>query len=91
MPFRHALATAQYTATWAPSGTAADPFDRYVRGFRATLGHWLGQSAYANYADASITDYGPAYWGANYPRLQQVKKQYDPHQLFSFAQSVRPS
>ena len=91
VPFRHALATAQYTATWASGATPPDAFDRYVRGFRATMGHWLGQDAYVNYADASITNFGAAYWGANYPRLQQVKQQYDPHQLFSFAQSVRPS
>ena len=91
VPFRRALATAQYTATWASGTTAPDPFDRYVRDFRAAMGHWLGQDAYVNYADASIANFGNAYWGANYPRLQQVKHQYDPHQLFSFAQSVRPA
>ena len=91
VPFRHALATAQYTATWASGGTAPDPFDRYVRGFRATLGRWLGLSAYANYADAAIADYGQAYWGQNYARLQRAKKQYDPNEVFTFAQAVRPA
>ncbi len=90
-PYRRALAVAQYTATWASGGTSAAPFDRYVRGFRSTMSRWLGAGAYVNYADASITDYGAAYWGANYPRLQQVKKQYDPHELFTFAQAVRPA
>ena len=90
-PYRRALATAQYTATWASGQTAPEPFDRYVRGFRSSMSRWLGAAAYANYADASIVDYGPAYWGPNYPRLQQVKKQYDPHQLFTFAQAVRPA
>ena len=90
VPYRRALAVAQYTATWASGRTSAEPFDRYVRGFRSTMSRWLGAAAYANYADASITDYGSAYWGANYPRLQQVKHQYDPHQLFTFAQAVRP-
>jgi FAD/FMN-containing dehydrogenase len=90
-PYRRALATVQYTATWASGRTSPDPFDRYVRGFRSTMSRWLGAAAYANYADASITDYGTAYWGANYPRLQQVKQKYDPHQLFTFAQAVRPA
>ncbi len=94
-PYRSALASVQYTATWpggAPAtGSAAAPYDAYVRGFRATMSRWLGSSAYANYADASIADYGPAYWGANYPRLQQVKKQYDPGRLFTFAQAVQPA
>ncbi|MDQ6938204.1 MAG: FAD-binding protein, partial [Actinomycetota bacterium] len=90
---RRAQAIVQYTATW-PAGTpaggsAAAPYDSYVRRFRATMSRWLGTSAYCNYADPSIADYGPAYWGANYPRLQQVKAHYDPDGRFSFAQSVR--
>jgi hypothetical protein len=92
-PYRHAVASIQYTATWgatAPAGpTAAAPFDAYVRGFRAALMPWLGTAAYVNYADASITDYGIAYWGANYARLRQVKAHYDPGDLFTFAQSVK--
>ncbi|MEP6598633.1 MAG: BBE domain-containing protein [Actinomycetota bacterium] len=49
---------------------------------------WLGSSAYFNYADPSIIDYPTAYWGDNVPRLQQVKRSYDPHNVFSFPQSV---
>ncbi len=89
-PWRHALATLQYTATWAygrPPAAAA-PFDSYVRAERRALTPWLGTSAYFNYADPSITDFATAYWGANLPRLQQVKRSYDPHNVFSFPQSV---
>jgi FAD/FMN-containing dehydrogenase len=91
---RQALASVQYTATWsAASGSAAvadpRPFDRYVRGERAALLPWTGNSAYVNYADPSIADYTSAYWGANYARLQSVKKQYDPSNLFAFSQSVK--
>ena len=89
-PYRHALATVQYTATWASGDTPAAPFDAYVRGFRSALAPWLGQSAYVNYADASIADYGSAYWAGNYPRLQTVARAVDPYQLFGFAQSPRP-
>jgi FAD/FMN-containing dehydrogenase len=87
-PHRRALATAQYTATWR-SGSAA-PFDAYVRGFRSAMTPWLGDAAYVNYADASIVDFGNAYWGDNYPRLQAVKRAVDPDGLFSFPQSPRP-
>jgi FAD/FMN-containing dehydrogenase len=91
---RGALASIQYTATWSgASGSAAvadpAPFDRYVRGERAALLAWTGNGAYVNYADPSIADYTSAYWGANYPRLQSVKKQYDPSNLFTFSQSVK--
>ena len=91
---RQALASVQYTATWAPAGASgkvadAAPFDSYVRGERAALSRWTGSGAYVNYADSSIANYPAAYWGANYARLQSVKKQYDPHNLFTFAQAVK--
>ncbi len=88
-PHRKALALVQYTSTYR-TGQSAAPFDSYVRGFRTTMSHWLGNAAYANYADPAIKDYATAYWGANYPKLQQVKRQYDPHSLFDFPQAVRP-
>jgi FAD/FMN-containing dehydrogenase len=88
---RTAFATMQYTATWTDPARSPAGFDTYVRGFRAAMRPWCGDGAYANYADASITDYGPAYWGANYPRLQQVKSTYDPGNLFRFPQSVKPA
>jgi FAD/FMN-containing dehydrogenase len=92
--YRSALATVQYTATWASvtgaSGTADPaPFDTFVRGLRSKLAPWTGAAAYVNYADPAITDYSSAYWGSNYPRLQAVKKTYDPGQLFTYAQAVR--
>jgi FAD/FMN-containing dehydrogenase len=86
---RSAAATAQYTATWTDTGASPARFDAYVRGFRSALAPWLGSAAYVNYADSSITDFGPAYWGSNYPRLRAVKRAYDPHDLFTFRQSVR--
>lgn len=88
---RTAFATVQYTATWQSGTTSAAPFDTYVRGFRKAMGLWLGTGAYVNYADAKITDYQTAYWGAAYPRLQQVKRDVDPSELFTFPQAVRPA
>ena len=88
---REAVATVQYTATWTDPATAPKRFDDYVRGFRAAMTPWFGSGAYVNYADASISDYTSAYWGPNYPRLQQVKTDYDPHNLFTFPQAVRPA
>jgi hypothetical protein len=89
-PWRTALAIVQYTATWNYASATADPspYDNFVHGERQALSPWLGSSAYVNYADASIADFGTAYWGPNLARLKQVKKQYDPANVFTFPQSV---
>ncbi|CAN5663745.1 FAD-binding oxidoreductase [soil metagenome] len=78
---RQALATVQYTATF-PTGTAADA-DTFVRGFRAAMvPHW-GESAYVNYADASLADPERAYFGDNAARLAEVRRSYDPDGFFT--------
>ena len=87
-PWRDALATVQVTATWARGGP--EPHDAYVRSVRRDLLPLLGNHAYSNYADPSIEDYGTAYWGASYPRLQEIKRSVDPGNLFSWPQSVQP-
>jgi hypothetical protein len=89
-PWRSALADVQYTATWpyADAGRDPAPYDDFVQSERRALQPWLGTSAYANYADRTLTDYATAYWGANLPRLSTVKKRYDPYDVFAFPQSV---
>ena len=84
---REALATVQYTGTWdaaAPhAGQAAGIAQSYVSSFRTAMTPSWGEHAYVNYADASLTDPGTAYFGANWPRLQQVRATYDPDGLFT--------
>ncbi len=85
-PHRSALWTVQYTGTF-PDGADPGPIDAYVRGFRAAMTpHW-GDHAYVNYPDASLADPGTAYWGDNLPRLDSIKKKYDPAGFFTQPQS----
>jgi hypothetical protein len=83
---RKALMTVQYTSTF---GVGADPtaYLAYVRGFRAAMTpHW-GNTAYVNYADASLTDAATAYFGDNAARLAQIARKFDPKGLFTQPQA----
>jgi FAD/FMN-containing dehydrogenase len=78
---RGALATVQYTATY--SSGPATPAVTYVRAFRSAMTPTWGNGAYVNYADASLTDYRTAYFGANAGRLAQARATYDPQHFFT--------
>ena len=43
---------------------------------------------YPNFRDPELTDFGRAYYGANYPRLLEIKAKYDPDNTFRFGQSL---
>ena len=86
---RAAPYTVQYTATWSDQTLPGSRFDMVVRKMRATMTPHLGNGAYVNYADASLTGWQQAYWGANYPRLQTIKRSVDPAGVFTFPQAVQ--
>ncbi|MDQ3110887.1 MAG: FAD-binding protein [Bacteroidota bacterium] len=44
---------------------------------------------YINYCSIDFTEWEAAYYGSNYPRLQAVKKKYDPENFIRHPQSVR--
>ena len=39
---------------------------------------YVSGTAYVNYPDLDLPDYPTAYWGANLPRLKQIKSAVDP-------------
>jgi len=87
-PHRGALGLLQFVQSWSPDApTAQTLFRAYYESVRALV----GPAAYANYADPDLADWPQAYYGQNYPRLQRVKRAYDPKELFTFPQAVRPA
>lgn len=46
---------------------------------------------YRNYPDINFKDWETMYYGDNYARLQDIKRQYDPEDLFHYPQSIRLS
>ncbi len=48
------------------------------------------KTQYRNYPDIKFKNWEEMYYGANYVKLQQIKKRYDPDNLIRFEQSIRP-
>jgi FAD/FMN-containing dehydrogenase len=51
---------------------------------------WASGQCYQNYVDPDLKNWRQAY-GANYARLAQIKKTYDPTQVFQFPQGITPA
>jgi FAD/FMN-containing dehydrogenase len=87
---RNALFGAQYTTDWT-AGAAAGGVNRqhaWLRSFWSSMRPYASGQAYQNYIDPDLTNWRQAYYGANYARLAQIKKIYDPTRVFTFPQAV---
>lgn len=49
---------------------------------------FMSGAAYVNYCDRDLEDWPRAYWQSNLERLKNVKRKYDPHNIFQHDQSV---
>jgi len=82
---RNVLSSIQYFAAGDPTSARA-----WVNSSRASLKPAVTGAAYVNYIDPALANWQQAYYGSNLARLRTVKHKYDPHNLFHFAQSIRP-
>ncbi len=61
----------------------------WADGLADAMRPFLTGEVYQNYTDSELAEWPAAYYGVNYPRLQQVKRRYDPSDFFHHPQSIR--
>jgi FAD/FMN-containing dehydrogenase len=90
---RNALFGAQYTTDWTNGAAAAGINNQHawLRSFWSSMQPYANGQAYQNYIDPDLTNWSAAYYAQNYPRLQTVKRTYDPTRLFNFPQAIVPA
>jgi len=84
---RKALFSVEY-ATWQSRSVYDTAFPNRMRG---VMKAWSSGGAYVNYLDPLLGGWQSAYYGANYARLRNAKKQYDPGRVFNQLQGVEPA
>jgi hypothetical protein len=85
--YRNAQILAAYQSNWS------DPDDdeanvAWVEGLRNALRPHTTGGSYVNIPDRALADWPRAYYGDNLPRLVEVKRRYDPENIFQFPQSI---
>ncbi|MBS2962260.1 FAD-binding oxidoreductase [Actinocrinis puniceicyclus] len=87
---RDGLFVAQFTTTWSDAATPAQTGAQqdWLRGFHQSMAPYASGQAYQNYLDPELANWQQAYYGANYPRLLQVREKYDPEHVFNLPQGI---
>ncbi|MCZ2816149.1 FAD-binding oxidoreductase [Modestobacter sp. VKM Ac-2984] len=84
-------------ASFAPviAGMWPDPADNerntaWVREYHAAIAPHSEEGGYVNFASADDQSRAGANYGANHARLREVKRRYDPDNLFHLNQNIQP-
>jgi FAD/FMN-containing dehydrogenase len=77
----------EWDTPWKDSGGEKEAIT-WVERFRVAMGPYV-EGSYVNVPDRSINDLS-TYYGDNLARLQEVKRKYDPENVFHFEQSIPP-
>lgn len=60
----------------------------WLHGYHAAMQPYLSGGAYQNFTDRTQPDWLHAYYGENVERLVEIKRAWDPDNLFRFGQSI---
>jgi hypothetical protein len=61
---------------------------KWLEEFHAAMQPYLAGGAYQNFTDRTQRDWQHAYYGQNFARLVEIKRNWDPDNLFHFPQSI---
>jgi FAD/FMN-containing dehydrogenase len=84
---RDSLFCVEYLGHWHGAENDAEHLG-WLAGTRDELRPFMTGGAYVNSPDRDLTDWLHAYYGASLPRLMEVKRRYDPQDVFRFEQSI---
>ena len=87
--YRHAK-WAQVVAGVDPDPANAEAITEWCRAYSDALKPYVLAGGYSNFA-MDEPDRVRGMYGANYDRLARVKAQYDPHNVFSVNQNIKPA
>jgi len=84
---RDALFCVEYLGHWAGREHDSEHLE-WLAGIRGEMHEFMTGGAYVNSPDRELADWPRAYYGDALPRLMDVKRKYDPHDVFNFEQSI---
>jgi FAD/FMN-containing dehydrogenase len=94
IPQRSSAMKLQYQTYWAHENDDAANL-RWIRDFYSAMYGGDGpvpdgrlDGCYVNYPDVDLSNWKTLYYKENYPKLQQVKRRWDPLNIFNHAQSI---
>ena len=90
-PHRGMIYMAQYQSRWLPGAAPeiAEANIAWTREMYDSVAEYRSGASYVNYIDPYLAGWQDAYYGANLPRLREIKGKYDPENVFQFEQSIR--
>jgi FAD/FMN-containing dehydrogenase len=95
---------ASYPVPWRSAPWAVHPFGMWenaaddergrawVKGVNAAMKPWSTGSVYLNFiGDEGAARVQEGFGAGNYPRLQEIKREYDPHNVFHLNHNITPA
>jgi len=97
IPQRSSCMKLQYQIYWTDAGETQSNLD-WIRAFSNDMYGPSGplpdgtmDGCYVNYPDTDLAQWQYLYYKGNYPRLQRVKSEWDPLNVFNHKQSIEPA